>query len=310
MEYITIDVPPLPFYIMSGSALYRPGDYHRKRTNIGCFDILFVDYGDLHMDDGNNRYRLNKNDVLILHPDRTHYGFEISKEKTYFHWLHFYTKEPFLFSDEIKNTGASVKGETIYETAHAKLIIPACQTLSADIYHNIISLLKEMEGLHIDKYAGNSRQLLRHTDFMQDQLNFLKIMNMLCMNQNQENTGSIAYYVMNYLHANYSRYITLDQLAKLVNCHPTHLIRCFKAEYHMTPWQALIRIRIQQAAHLLTATNLSCLEITQQCGFQSVPYFSNTFKKYWKTTPTEYRKRELREAANDFIKGPVGEHPV
>ncbi len=294
MEYITINIPPFPYFIMSGSALYRPGDCHRKRKDIGCFDIIFVDYGDLYIDDGNHQYQLKKHDVLIIHPHRTHYGYKVSKTKTFFHWLHFNTQEPYAFSEGMPDSVLFTKGLSTYDDFSAKIICPTYQSLVPDTYNNILSILRNMESLHINKYSQTSEQNTLSTNIFQTQINFTEIMNLLCINQNQKNTSSISHFVMNYLYSNYSQGITLEQLAKLGNCHPTHLIRCFKKEYNLTPWQALINIRIQQSANMLITTNFSCQEISQYCGFQSVPYFSKTFKKYYNITPSEYRKRETK----------------
>ena len=42
MEYITLSTPPFPYFIHAGSALYRPGDRHRRRSNLKVFDIIYV----------------------------------------------------------------------------------------------------------------------------------------------------------------------------------------------------------------------------------------------------------------------------
>ena len=48
MEYVNFSTPPYPHFIIAGSALYRPGDAHGRRSNIGIFDLIFIEYGELY----------------------------------------------------------------------------------------------------------------------------------------------------------------------------------------------------------------------------------------------------------------------
>lgn len=57
--------------------------------------------------------------------------------------------------------------------------------------------------------------------------------------------------VKTYLRDNFSAVITLDQLAALVSLSPYHFLRKFKAEYHVSPQQMLMAIRLAQAKLML-----------------------------------------------------------
>ncbi|MFQ7550905.1 MAG: hypothetical protein ACLRMZ_12055 [Blautia marasmi] len=74
MEYVNFSTPPYPHFIIAGSALYRPGDAHGRRSNIGIFDLIFIEYGELYITDGDTAYHLRENELLILKPDSTHYS--------------------------------------------------------------------------------------------------------------------------------------------------------------------------------------------------------------------------------------------
>ena len=58
MEYANFPSPPYPHFIIAGDALYRPGDIHRKRACIGIFDLVYVEYGELFITDGDHAYHL------------------------------------------------------------------------------------------------------------------------------------------------------------------------------------------------------------------------------------------------------------
>ncbi len=53
--------------------------------------------------------------------------------------------------------------------------------------------------------------------------------------------------VRDYLHDNYMRPITLDELAQVAALSPYHFQRQFKAHYHVTPHQMLMAIRLWRA---------------------------------------------------------------
>jgi AraC-like DNA-binding protein len=43
------------------------------------------------------------------------------------------------------------------------------------------------------------------------------------------------------------------------------------------------------ASRLLATTSMSISDIAGQAGFTTLEHFSNTFKKYYNTTPTQFR---------------------
>lgn len=54
-------------------------------------------------------------------------------------------------------------------------------------------------------------------------------------------------------------------------------------------------VRIFQSEELLVVSNLSINDISDQCGFSDVKYYTANFKKWFMCTPSEYRKRAIPE---------------
>jgi len=48
---------------------------------------------------------------------------------------------------------------------------------------------------------------------------------------------------------------------------------------------------IQNALHLLSSTDMTIEEISEECGFSSSNYFRKVFKNITKASPKELRKR-------------------
>ncbi len=96
--------------------------------------------------------------------------------------------------------------------------------------------------------------------------------------------------VMKYIKQNYSSKITLALLAQKFSCSQSMLIKCFKKEYSTTIMSALMDIRLEKAAEHLKNSRLSVKEIAGRCGFSEQNYFSKSFSKKYKCSPSEYRQ--------------------
>jgi AraC-like DNA-binding protein/ligand-binding sensor protein len=70
---------------------------------------------------------------------------------------------------------------------------------------------------------------------------------------------------------------------------PQYFCRSFKASTGATFTEYVCRCRVDKAKHLLAESRLRINEIAFACGFQSIPYFNRTFKRYTGLAPTAYR---------------------
>ena len=93
-----------------------------------------------------------------------------------------------------------------------------------------------------------------------------------------------------YLRDSLSSQISLDELARLVNYSPYHVIRLFRQATGSTPMAFLLSLRIQKAQRLLRETDLTISAISQECGFESPSYFSAAFRRETGYSPSAYRR--------------------
>jgi AraC-like DNA-binding protein len=82
----------------------------------------------------------------------------------------------------------------------------------------------------------------------------------------------------------------LDQLAARLNLSYTTFRRLFKAETGFSPRQFALEAQLRKAADLLNCTDIPVHRIAEQCGVDSVYYFSRLFKKKTGLAPTAYRE--------------------
>jgi transcriptional regulator GlxA family with amidase domain len=86
---------------------------------------------------------------------------------------------------------------------------------------------------------------------------------------------------------------SLSALAQSVNLSPTRLCCLFKAETGMPPASYLRKLRMNEAAMLLSSTFLSVKEIMVRVGFSDESHFVRDFKRLHGLTPTKYRSHNL-----------------
>jgi AraC-like DNA-binding protein/quercetin dioxygenase-like cupin family protein len=98
-------------------------------------------------------------------------------------------------------------------------------------------------------------------------------------------------HVLEYIHLNYKRKISVEDLAQQVNLSPFHFSRFFKTISGKTPVEYLNEYRIDQASHLLISSNDKIMDVAFDCGFSNFSYFIKIFKKIKGCTPSDYRKK-------------------
>lgn len=93
-----------------------------------------------------------------------------------------------------------------------------------------------------------------------------------------------------YMKENYSRNISLQDVADHVAISKNYFSELFKKNTGQTFIDYLIRLRLSHASELLRTTTLKIYEIAEMSGFNDVKYFSKVFKKVMKVSPAEYRE--------------------
>jgi len=108
-------------------------------------------------------------------------------------------------------------------------------------------------------------------------------------------TGSLASIerargVLAYMHANFHKKITVEDLAKDLGISRSECFRCFKRFTGKKPIEYLNDYRMLKAAQLIRETETSITGISERCGFESASYFSKVFKEKYSVTPLQYRR--------------------
>jgi two-component system response regulator YesN len=94
-----------------------------------------------------------------------------------------------------------------------------------------------------------------------------------------------------YIWTNYSKDMTLNNLAKAVGISPYYLSHLFRKEMGISFLGYLTSVRLSIAKNLLINTTMTVMDICLEVGYQDPSHFAKMFKKKEGVHPTEYRKR-------------------
>jgi AraC-like DNA-binding protein len=100
--------------------------------------------------------------------------------------------------------------------------------------------------------------------------------------------------ILLHMESNLSGNLTLSALAHEALVSPEHFSRVFKQMTGMNLTEYIHTKRIIKAKNLLIETTLAIPIVAEQCGFESMPHFHRTFKKYTGHTPAAFRKESQR----------------
>lgn len=116
-----------------------------------------------------------------------------------------------------------------------------------------------------------------------------------------EDTDTLAYAIQNcrdpivksaihFIRSELGQKITIERICHAIGTNPSTLNFKFRKELSRPVGEFVIYEKMKLAAQYLTNTTFSISEIASRCGFDNVYYFSNSFRKFYGTTPTAYRK--------------------
>ena len=102
--------------------------------------------------------------------------------------------------------------------------------------------------------------------------------------------------VTEYIHEHLDQHLTLAQLGAVVFMSPYHFARLFQHSTGLPPHRFVVHARIDHAATLLAAPDLSISQISRVVGFRSPSHFATVFHRAMGVTPSEYRARQIHGA--------------
>lgn len=94
---------------------------------------------------------------------------------------------------------------------------------------------------------------------------------------------------LDYIDAHLSNALQLEELANGLDMSRYHFCRLFRESVGTTPYQYILRQRVERAKQLLRRQELSLVDIALTCGFANQSHFTRRFRQYVGVTPKQYR---------------------
>ena len=101
--------------------------------------------------------------------------------------------------------------------------------------------------------------------------------------------------LLDYIHENIDKRLTLDDLAKKCFYNPSYFSRIFKERFGMTLADYLAKERTDAAARLLLQTDQTTERIAELCGYADKSGLYRAFAKQYGMNPTQYRQENSKK---------------
>ena len=98
---------------------------------------------------------------------------------------------------------------------------------------------------------------------------------------------------------NLSKNISMEILAKEACLSASYLSHVFKAHTGMSPWNYMVKLRLEKAKMMLSCSDMPISEIVGESGFCDSSHFAKAFKKHEGMSPKKYRVRSKSEEKRD-----------
>ena len=95
-----------------------------------------------------------------------------------------------------------------------------------------------------------------------------------------------------YMKQHLSEPLRAATLASVAHMSLPHYFALFKQRVGSTPIDYFIKLRMEQARHLLAETSWSIKEVAAVLGYEDPLYFSRVFKSVTRATPSDYRQKQ------------------
>lgn len=182
---------------------------------------------------------------------------------------------------------------------YAALSNRADDYISVSVRDLVYAIQNDMES------AGYNREETKSTEDMQKRINFGSLLEIkvvlehyiekccVIVSEHSEETKASAVVKQIKLLVDHNikdSTLDLEWLADRVHFSGSYVRQIFKQYMGESVGEYLIRKRMEQAGQLLLKTSMKIQDVAVECGYDDQRYFASSFKKYYKCTPTEFKK--------------------
>ncbi len=267
-----IATPPrssdLPFQVLMSGISYCDGTYIIRRTHSPLTCIEFIVQGEGSVTENEHTFTAKSGDIYILHEGNRHCYYSDEKDPWIKIWM-------------------NLSGPAVDHLLYA---------YGLNLVNHVTGLNLEQDFRQFYQIAGECRTALEVSD--RCSLLFHQILQKIAahVRRAESSSGSVgrsvtAQKIKELIDSTNGFNITLEDIAKQLFFTKTHIIRVFREEYQITPYEYILARKLRLAKDLLINTSLPVSEIAAYLNFCDAHYFTNFFRSRTGKTPREYRKQ-------------------
>lgn len=250
------------FYPICAGDFICNGNYSVKRESYNSFLLMYIERGSGRVEFNGRAYTANEGNVVLLDCYKPH--LYCTSKGWHTLWLHFNGSNSRAYYDLIFNRNGCIL------PAGNPHVIPGLLSAMLDGYRNDSSIPDPLISCYIQQMLA---ELIMSSDGT--------------FSANMESSPISE--AMGYIELNYSKKINLTQIAQEINLSPFYFSRQFKKETGYSPYEYIIKIRLEHAKLMLKNTTLHIKEIAFNCGFLSESNFVYSFHKNVGLSPMDFR---------------------
>lgn len=250
-----LNYEPVPKFLLCSMQWFKKGEVHINRIYSHSVLVLILD-GILRFTENGKLIELSKGEYYIQRPGLEQKG-NIACDCP----VYFFIEFDGTFSEQ--GSGLPIRGMFSITQIYKYI----------DIYNN--------------NYIPNVS-----TPFFTNGL-LLNILNELSSNkQHKTKNSKMVMDIINYLSDNYTKNISVSDMSHKYSYTEDYIIRAFKNEIGLTPYQYITNLRIEYAQKLLLSTNRTIEAIAIETGYNDVSTFYKNFTKYTGVSPRKWSRQQ------------------
>lgn len=258
------------FFLQETGSLTARQPHRNQRTYLDSYLFLCVTSGSGAVISNGQRYELSAGDAALI-DCHLPYSHQSSDDLWSLSWVHF--------------NGSTM--DVIYQKFVERCGGIVFQPSQWDVCRSLLNQIYETAG---------SQSYVRDMEIHESLSSLLTMIMRDCWNETESsihvhNSIKPIQEIHDYLREHCTEKVSLDELSSMFFINKYYLTRLFRQQYGLTISDYILEQRITVAKQKLRFTRDSIEEISQECGFYDLAYFSRKFKKAEGITPSAFRKQ-------------------
>lgn len=236
----------------------------RSAASARCCEIFCILSGEGKLNYRGKQYHLKENQIVLLSDKEEHSYNTIPENPMGNTWIEFYGADSHRIMQHLINHFGPIVEGTVFRTVCAKITAIQQNFMMKDAYQPAL----DMYDILLTLLNYEQEQIREVITDVRDKFPLVET----------------------YIDGHLSQEISNQELAHLCKISLPYFLKRFKAYYHITPQEYIMRRRIVKSKYALVRTEQSIDSIAEALGFCNTSHFIRRFKLQEKMTPAQYRR--------------------